>query len=282
MKLTQDGKDVVKVLGWVLAISIVVWFVTDQVRIGQLEHSLTLARTEIQRPGPILPLGRPDGAIDVHGDEISVNFDMIEPEGGQTISDSEYEVRRWYGPPWHNINVTLIQNKQAKASDQFVPAQCKPDWSLGYIEYRSVKNNTDWSFPLWRNVAHAFHGCFQIPDRRFEDGMANAVMFLYFRQGGGPPGYKGDTVKAATEEYRNPVPGSTHAEVEGLAYRVFELEHPGFLRRFNADYYRQLYRGQTVDDIDPVKVAEEAQPGFTKWFNAQKVFRSGKSGGQTA
>jgi len=240
----------------------------------------------VKYPQPTLISPQPSGSISVQlgliEDEASRNKLVEFGKKALPIFDREL------GLPYQHWDIVAWVDPELKPGAEFRRNVCQSGTSYGSIIMRNPTNLPDYAHEL----AHAYLGCYLLYDTRVGEGMVEAAADLVVKEiqpdlpkivysredyrllnrpgiGGGKDSWMIDSFLA---KYRE--------EVGGAAFRLFEEDHPGFLREFHKAVYKKLYEGEVVWEIDPVAVGDEVQPGFADWFAAQHIFDSRPKGNQ--
>ncbi len=192
-----------------------------------------------------------------------------------------------YGPPPRRLFVGLTEDKSLGSAFRASTQTCEAGALRGSI---SAGEPDDVTFYI-RALAGLYWTCDRAQDRRFDDGMAEAanqtvlqvvrvrspwrmerVQYMVANRPGIGAGrhYGADTAATLL---------SVRFELLATAFRIFEEDHPGFMRRFNALLTQKVSAGQT-DDLDHMALAADVEPSFSDWAKSQRLFDERPRGDQ--
>lgn len=188
-----------------------------------------------------------------------------------------------YGPPRGELVVRLVKDRSLGDQFSFSVDACATDGSRHTVR---MGKPADLSFYV-RALATFYRGCTggagDAEDRRLTDGMSEAVNQLVLQALGVRSPWRMERVQYTVANRPGLGAGSHYAtdtspelvslrfQILATAMRIFEEDHPGFLRTFNAGLATRQSTGG-AGDVDHMTLASELEPSFAEWVKAQHVF----------
>ena len=184
-----------------------------------------------------------------------------------------------YGPPPRRLDVNVVMDKSLGTKFRVSPDSCRGDRFPDSVRAGEPENLTFYV----RALASLYWSCDHLADPWFDDGLAEAVNQMTLQAIGMRAPWRMERVQYAVANRPGIGAGKSSGgdaaarlqqvrfRLLATAFRIFEEDHPGFLRRFNA-LRGQRPAGSPATALDYVALAGEVEPSFSAWALTQHLF----------